>query len=100
MEIEIKEDDDEVINVIVKGDVDIYTSKDFKNTLFELSQTRDKNIDIDFSQVEYMDSTGIGVLMSLYKIQTTKGRKLIISKVNADIINFIKLSNLTYLLDQ
>ncbi|HOT47350.1 MAG TPA: STAS domain-containing protein [Spirochaetota bacterium] len=98
MEIEVNEYD-EVITVTVIGDIDLYTSKDFKNTLFEVSQTRDKNIEIDFSRVDFMDSAGIGVLISLYKIQKTRGKKLVISKANADVINFVKLSNLTYLLE-
>jgi anti-anti-sigma factor len=98
MEFEINEDDD-VISVSVIGDINLYTSKDFKNTLFEISQRIDKNISIDFSRVDYMDSSGIGVLISLYKIQTKRGKKLIISKANKDIINFIRLSNMSELID-
>ncbi len=98
MEIEVNEYD-EVIAVTVTGDIDIYASKDFKNTIFEISQTRDKNIDIDFSRVDFMDSAGLGVLISLYKIQKARGKKLIISNANTDVINFIKLSNLSNLLE-
>jgi ABC-type transporter Mla MlaB component len=46
-----------------------------------------------------MDSAGINVLISIYKIQDAKGKKLIISQANADIIYFINLSNLSYLLE-
>lgn len=98
MEIEVKEID-EVVNITVTGDIDLYSSKEFKNTVFEISQTKDKNIEIDFSQVDYMDSAGIGILISLYKIQNAKGKKLIINQANTDIINFIKLSGLSYLLE-
>lgn len=100
MDIEVKEDDDDdIITVAILGDIDLYASKKFKNTLLEISQTREKNIAIDFSQVSYMDSAGLGVLISLSKIQNIKGKKLIISKANADIINFIKLSNLSDIFD-
>jgi anti-anti-sigma factor len=98
MEIEVKEND-EVITITIAGDIDLYTSKNFRNTVFEISQSRDKNIEIDFSGVDYMDSAGIGVLISLYKIQNAKGKKLIISQANADIINFIELSSLSYILE-
>jgi anti-sigma B factor antagonist len=97
MEFEVKEDDD-VTTITVRGDINLYTSKSFKNTIFEIIQTRDKNITIDFSRVDYMDSSGIGALISLYKIQNIRGKKLIISKANEDIINFIRLSNLTELI--
>ncbi len=98
MEFEITEND-EVISVSVIGDINLYTSKVFKNTLFEISRTSDKNISIDFTQVDHMDSSGIGALISLYKIQTTRGKKLIIRKANDDIINFIRLSNMSELID-
>ena len=94
MEFEINEND-EVITITVKGDIDLYNSKIFKNTLFEISQTINKNIEIDFSHVDYMDSAGIGVLISLQRIQNKRGKKLIISNANTDIVNFIRLSNLS-----
>ncbi|MBP7737659.1 MAG: STAS domain-containing protein [Spirochaetes bacterium] len=99
MEFEINEDDD-VIYITLIGEINLYTSKDFKNTLFEISQTKDKIMDLDFSNVDYMDSAGIGVLISLYKIQSKRGKKLIIRKANDDIINFIRLSNLSELLEE
>jgi anti-sigma B factor antagonist len=98
MNIEIKESDD-VITVTVKGDIEFYTFAKFKNTLFEISKTTNKNIDIDLSQVDYMDSSGLGTLFSLYKFQDKKGKKLTISKANADIRNLIKLSTLTDVFD-
>lgn len=98
MEFEIKENDD-VITITAIGEINLYTSKDFKNTLFEISQTIDKTMEIDFSYVDYMDSAGIGVLLSLYKIQNKRGKKLIISNANEDILNFIRLSNLSELLE-
>ncbi|HNW29051.1 MAG TPA: STAS domain-containing protein [Spirochaetota bacterium] len=94
MDINIKEDDDR-ITVSVKGDIELYTHAKFKNRLFELTQTSDKNIDIDLSKVDYMDSSGLGTLVSLHKIQNKKGRKLTISNVNADIRNLIRLSTLS-----
>lgn len=94
MDIKIKEDDD-IITVSVKGDIELYTHAKFKNKLFELSTASNKNIDIDLSQVDYMDSSGLGTLVTLHKIQNKKGRKLTISNVNADIRNLIRLSTLS-----
>lgn len=97
MEFEVIENDD-VITVIAIGDINLYTSKSFKDTLFEIIQTNNKHIDINFSRVDYMDSSGIGVLISLYKIQTKRGKKLIISQANDDIVNFIRLADLSGLI--
>jgi anti-sigma B factor antagonist len=93
MVIDVNESDD-VVNVIVKGSIELYTCENFKNVLFEITKTTDKNIDVDLLGVEYMDSSGIGVLISIYKIQNKKGKKLVVSKVPVDIYNLLKLSTL------
>jgi anti-sigma B factor antagonist len=98
MDIEIKENDD-IISVSVKGDIELYTHAKFKNALFEIVTTTDRNMEIDLSQVDYMDSSGLGTLVSLHKIQHKKGKKLIISNVNPDIRNLIELSTLSDILD-
>ncbi|HPC40887.1 MAG TPA: STAS domain-containing protein [Spirochaetota bacterium] len=97
MEFEVIEHDD-VISIAVAGDINPYTSKSFKDALFEIIETGNKNITLDFSRADYMDSSGIGSLISLYKIQSKRGKKLLISKANEDINNFIRLAGLSDLI--
>lgn len=93
MKIKIKENDD-VILISVIGNIELYTQPKFKDTLLKIIRETDKNIDIDLSQVDYLDSSGLGTLVSLYKIQNKKGKKMTISKVNSGIRNLIQLSTL------
>ncbi|MBN1534950.1 MAG: STAS domain-containing protein [Spirochaetes bacterium] len=94
MDIEIKDDQD-VIRITVNGDIEMMTIKSFKQKLFEIGQNTNKNIEIDLSNVDYIDSSGVGVLISLLKLQKKKGRSLIINKVSSKVLNVLKLSSLS-----
>jgi anti-sigma B factor antagonist len=94
MDIEVREDDS-LVQVIVNGDIEMMTIKSFKQKLFEIGQNIDKDIDIDLSNVDYIDSSGVGVLISLLKLQKKKGKSLNISKVSPKVQNVLKLSSLS-----
>ena len=55
MDIEIKEGDD-IVNITVNGDIEMMTIKSFKQKLFEIGQNKDKDIEIDLSNVEKASS--------------------------------------------
>jgi len=61
----------------------------------EIGQNENKDIDLDLSKVNYIDSSGVGVLISLLKLQKNKGKSLKISKVSPKVLNVLKLSSLS-----
>jgi len=94
MEIEIHKDSDPV-TVSITGDIEMMSIKDFKTKLFEIGQNEDKNIDLDLSRVNYIDSSGVGVLISLLKLQKNKNKILKITKISPKVLNVLKLSSLS-----
>lgn len=94
MDIHIKEEAD-IVNITVNGDIEMMTIKNFKEKLFEIGHNIDKNIEIDLSSVDYIDSSGVGVLISLLKLQKKKGKSLNIRKVSPKVLNVLKLSSLS-----
>lgn len=94
MDIDIKEETD-IIHIKVNGDIEMMTIKNFKQQLFDIGQNTDKNIEIDLSSVDYIDSSGVGVLISLLKLQKKKGKTLNINKVSSKVLNVLKLSSLS-----
>ncbi len=94
MDIHIKEEAD-IVNITVDGYIEMMTIKNFKEKLFEIGHNIDKNIEIDLSNVEYIDSSGVGVLISLLKLQKKKGKTLNIKKVSPKVLNVLKLSSLS-----
>lgn len=71
---------DSIIEIKPIGEVDIYTSPKLKNQIFALIEERNTDIIIDGESLEYIDSTGLGVLMSIYK-------KMQENSLNLNIIN-------------
>ncbi|MBN2160290.1 MAG: STAS domain-containing protein [Spirochaetes bacterium] len=94
MNIEITEEA-ELVNIKVTGDIEMMNIKNFKDKLFEIGHNIDKNIEIDLSDVDYIDSSGVGVLITLMKLQKKKGKSLRINKVSPKVLNVIKLSYLS-----
>ncbi|HOA07281.1 MAG TPA: STAS domain-containing protein [Spirochaetota bacterium] len=93
MDINITDSADSTI-VVVKGDIEMMTIKDFKDKLLNLGQNSEKDIEIDLSGVDYIDSSGVGVLISLLKLQKKKGRVLKMSNVSEKVLDVLKLSSL------
>jgi anti-sigma B factor antagonist len=50
--------------VVVSGEVDVYTSPRLKEVLVDLLSRGRAHLVVDLDRVEFLDSTGLGVLMS------------------------------------
>ena len=72
----------------VIGDIDEKGAEIFKARLQELKTA--KKVDIDFSRVGYIGSSGIGKLLLFYKNVTLEGGNVTISNVNADLYNLFR----------
>ncbi len=94
MDIDIR-DKDSTVEIVINGDIEMMSIKDFKQKLLDVGQNRDVDIDLDLSNVDYIDSSGVGVLISLLKLQKEKGKILNISKVSPKVLNVLKLSSLS-----
>jgi anti-sigma B factor antagonist len=53
----------------VGGEVDVYTAPQLRERLIELSQAGAQHVVVDLSRVEFLDSTGLGVLVGGLKRQ-------------------------------
>lgn len=83
-----------LIEIKVKGDIEMMSIKEFKEKLLAVGEENDVDIALDLSEVDYIDSSGVGVLISLNKLQKKKGKKLELVKVSPKVLNVLKLSSL------
>ena len=51
----------------VGGEVDVYTAPRLREKLVELVETGARHVVVDLSRVEFLDSTGLGVLVGALK---------------------------------
>lgn len=93
MDINVQEND-AAVSITVSGDIEMMTIKEFKDKLLVLGKETEKDIELDMGDVNYIDSSGVGVLISLLKLQKKKGKSVTITKVSDKVLNVLKLSSL------
>lgn len=67
MELTIDERPADGLTVItIDGDIDVFTSPRLRESLLELIDKGEVRLAVDLSAVEFLDSTGLGVLVGIY----------------------------------
>lgn len=86
-----KEQAGEVLNVKIKGDLNVKTSPELKT---ELTNSLDgvKELNLDFTEVEYISSAGLRVLLSMEKHMRRVGGKMKLLHVNSAVKEIIRLA--------
>lgn len=82
------------LEIIPVGEVDIYTSPEFKKIVFDLIETKDSNIIINGNELDYIDSTGLGILMSIYKKAQEKRLEVSIINLKPNIYKLFDITGL------
>ena len=98
MNIKINENNN-IITAIISGEIELFTIREFESKLMEISHSNDKDIELDLSNVDYIASSGLGVLFSLMKLQKNKGKSLIINKISSKVLEVFKLSSISNFFD-
>ncbi|MEM7020740.1 MAG: STAS domain-containing protein [Pseudomonadota bacterium] len=82
---------DQGVVLILHGDLDNLAANRLRPMLEDLSQHPEyQNVIIDLSDVDFMDSLGIGALMFLYKRLMVKERKLLLAGVKTQPFKAMK----------
>jgi len=76
------------------GEVDIYTSPELKNKIYELIEEKNINILINGEELDYIDSTGLGVLMGIYKKLQEKSLNIRIINLKPNIYKLFDITGL------
>lgn len=77
------------------GEIDHHTSSDIREEIDrEIMLKRPEVLKIDFDNVTFMDSSGIGLVMGRYRTLAMSGGKLIVSNLSTQFYKIMKLSGL------
>lgn len=74
--------------------LDANESNEFKNILVDIVNKGNNFIILNLSKVDFMDSSGLEVLISLLKMISLKGGKLALCEINKPVLNLLNLSRL------
>lgn len=87
--------DDENLKVLLSGELDHHSGSQVKDGLDRLfCEVKPKGVVFDFKEVNFMDSTGIGVLLGRYKLLKNMGASVYITNPTSTIDRLLKLSGI------
>lgn len=95
--------DDDILVVEIVGEINILDVNDFKESIKKkISEENSKKIIVDMKQVPFMDSSGLGMLISLYKFVNENQGKIVytgLSEYILKILGFAKLDKIFIISD-
>lgn len=94
---EIKIEDD-IQTVKLVGDLDVYSEEDFKEFIEEKIDVN-KDLVFDLKDLDYLDSTGLGMFMLIYNKQKENGKSVKIINAKENIKKLFKITDLSDLFD-
>jgi stage II sporulation protein AA (anti-sigma F factor antagonist) len=89
---------DDILTVNLSGEIDHNRAVNLRTTIdSQINALRPNCLELDFSQVSFMDSSGIGLIMGRYRSMGLIGGKLKVINVPENINRVISLSGVATL---
>lgn len=84
---------------ILKGELDTAAAIEVEEILKPLYDSRGLDVVIDCTELEYIASSGLRILISILKSAKANGSKVVLRHVNDDIMNVFKLTGFVNLFE-
>lgn len=84
--------------VAVAGEIDVYTAPRLREVTQQLASEGHPTIAVDMNEVEFCDSTGLGVLIGVRKRLRDTGGDLVVLCSNARLLKLMRLTGLDQVL--
>ncbi|MFT4452306.1 STAS domain-containing protein [Parvimonas sp. G1425] len=91
LKVDLRQEGDKLF-VDLQGDLDINSNKEFKEKVNSVQGI--KNITVNCENLSYIDSTGLGAFISIYKNIKEKGEKLVITGLKPHIKKIFLITDL------
>jgi len=83
----------------VVGELDAFTAPILKERFVSIQNTPGLQAEVDLSEVEYIDSTGLGVFVGFYKAIKENGGYVKITGVNVRLERLFRITGLDKIID-
>lgn len=98
MKVYFKEDGD-ILRGFVEGEIDAYTAPQLREGLDAAEVTEGKQIEVDLTHVNYIDSTGLGVFVAFYKRVQREGGNVRLVGLSERIQRLFEITGLSELMN-
>ena len=90
----------QVITAYISGEIDHHTARNIREQIdAEVELNQPTLLVLDFSDVTFMDSSGIGVIAGRYKEIKARGGKVMIIRVKPQVDKILEISGLKTILE-
>jgi len=93
--VQVSEDADGRTLVAVSGEVDVYTAPRLRDCLYDLIGDGKMQLVIDFGDMDFIDSTGLGVLVGALKRLRQAGGDLALRSPSRATYKILEITGLT-----
>ncbi|NOY78077.1 MAG: STAS domain-containing protein [Calditrichaeota bacterium] len=87
----IRQDQDDISILTIKGYLDAHTAPDFEKAIQELLESNRYKIVIDFSDLNYISSAGLGVFMGFIEDVRKNGGDIKLAQLNDRVFKIFDL---------
>lgn len=84
--------------VLLSGECDLYTAPSFKNTIITRIRRGLRTLKIDFSEVSYLDSTGVGAIIQIMQTMRTVNGSVIFRGITGSPKKVLEMCNVISLM--
>lgn len=99
MEFETKKEGDILLVKPLINSITASSSSNFREKMVSLIHQGNKKFLLNLSQVEFIDSSGLGAIISILKILTVDAGKIAICKARNPVSNLFKMTRLNNVLN-
>lgn len=94
MDISAQEIEEKLAVIKVRGDVDIYTAPQLRETIHKVVDSGKSEVIVDLEGVDFIDSTGLGVLIGGLRRAREKGGELVIASPSDRVRRILEITDL------
>ena len=81
-------------NVYLKGEIDISTADELKKSLHKLVDEKNIDIRLNLEDLDYIDSTGLGVIIGILKRLRIENKEVYIEKPKNNVRKIFNITGL------
>ena len=91
-------EENNISTIFLDGEIDMDKTDEVKGVIFPVIDSG-KNVALNLSNVQYMDSSGISVLIESHQKALQKGTNLVIKDVSKSVLKVIMMAKLEQILN-
>ncbi len=82
-------------DVLIKGDIDIESAEILKKEIYNLLDEKGQYLMLNLKEVNYIDSTGIGILTNMLKDLRLNNRELVLLNPKESVAKLFNITGLS-----